>query len=255
MAQGPQQFTPSQILEAGRRAENEGRVEYAIQFYRHLTDHLARTPEAAVARDALTRLGAATVAATAPNPAATSHPAPENGHYYNGSGGPFHGPAAAAAPSTGPMQARPAPAPGAGGALIVRQPANGAASHAQDAAARRRLLVPRSRRRYRTGRFVARAFTVIGFAVITVGTVVLGASLLARSATIAGVLPDLIAAQQLIGTAAGVSLILLGMVQVLGGQLARAIFDTASTNRDLVAYSRARATFDAGLGDEPPPAG
>ena len=48
-----QQYTPSQILEAGRRAEAEGRTEYAIQFYRHLIDSHAGAPEAEAAHDAL----------------------------------------------------------------------------------------------------------------------------------------------------------------------------------------------------------
>ena len=53
MAQNSQQFTSTQILEAGQRAEVEGRLEYAIQFYRHLTDHLPRSADAMIAREAL----------------------------------------------------------------------------------------------------------------------------------------------------------------------------------------------------------
>ena len=78
MAQGSQNFTPAQILEAGRRAEAEGRVEYAIQFYRHLTDHLARTAEATTAREALHRLGAVAGSSQAPNGGAV------NGHHHIG---------------------------------------------------------------------------------------------------------------------------------------------------------------------------
>jgi hypothetical protein len=50
------QFTPAQILEAGRRAEAEGKIDYAVQFYRHLTDHYARAPEATDAWASLRRL-------------------------------------------------------------------------------------------------------------------------------------------------------------------------------------------------------
>lgn len=57
MVQGTPQFTPTQVLDAGRRAEAEGKIDYAIQFYRHLTDHYSFTPEAAGAREALARIG------------------------------------------------------------------------------------------------------------------------------------------------------------------------------------------------------
>lgn len=53
-----QQFTPPQLLEAGQRAEVEGRLDLAAQFYRHLTEHFAFTPEAAEARNGLGRVGA-----------------------------------------------------------------------------------------------------------------------------------------------------------------------------------------------------
>lgn len=53
-----QQFTAPQLLEAGHRAEVEGRLDLAAQFYRHLTEHFAFTPEAAEARNGLGRVGA-----------------------------------------------------------------------------------------------------------------------------------------------------------------------------------------------------
>jgi hypothetical protein len=55
----PTQFTPAQLLESGRRAETEGRLDLAVQFYRHLTDNFAYTAEAAEAHNALGRVGAA----------------------------------------------------------------------------------------------------------------------------------------------------------------------------------------------------
>ena len=53
------QFTPPQLLEAGHRAEAEGKLDLAAQFYRHLTEHYVYTPEAAEARNGLGRIGAA----------------------------------------------------------------------------------------------------------------------------------------------------------------------------------------------------
>jgi hypothetical protein len=58
MVQTSQQFTPQQLLEAGHRAEGEGKFDLAAQFYRHLTEHYSYTAEAAEARNGLGRVGA-----------------------------------------------------------------------------------------------------------------------------------------------------------------------------------------------------
>ena len=54
---GSPQFTAKQLLDAGRRAESEGRLDLAHQFYGHLSDHYGHAPEAAEGRDGLARLG------------------------------------------------------------------------------------------------------------------------------------------------------------------------------------------------------
>lgn len=59
MVHASSQFTPPQLLEAAHRAEAEGKLDLAAQFYRHLTDHHAHTAEAAEARNGLGRIGAA----------------------------------------------------------------------------------------------------------------------------------------------------------------------------------------------------
>jgi hypothetical protein len=60
------QFTPHQLLDAGRRAEAERRPDLAVQFYGYLVEHFSEALEAAEAHDALERIGAqARVAATA----------------------------------------------------------------------------------------------------------------------------------------------------------------------------------------------
>jgi hypothetical protein len=56
--QGSQQFTPRQLLDAGRHAEAEGKLDLAHQFYRHLADHYGYTPEAAEGRNRLARIEA-----------------------------------------------------------------------------------------------------------------------------------------------------------------------------------------------------
>jgi len=59
MVQASAQFSPAQLLDAGRRAEAEGNLDLAAQFYRHLNEHHAYTAEAAEARSGLGRIGAA----------------------------------------------------------------------------------------------------------------------------------------------------------------------------------------------------
>jgi hypothetical protein len=53
------QLTPAQLIDAGRRAEAQGRQDLAVQFYRYLTDYFAEAVEAAEAHNALGRIGAA----------------------------------------------------------------------------------------------------------------------------------------------------------------------------------------------------
>jgi hypothetical protein len=59
MVHTSQQLTPPQLLEAGHRAESEVKLDLAMQFYRHLTEHYAYTGEAAEARNGIGRIGAA----------------------------------------------------------------------------------------------------------------------------------------------------------------------------------------------------
>mgnify|MGYP001059118819 CR=1 FL=1 len=58
MLQAAPQFSPLQLLDAGRRAEAEGNVDAAFQFYRRTVDQYAYTAEAAEAFDGLVRLKA-----------------------------------------------------------------------------------------------------------------------------------------------------------------------------------------------------
>ncbi len=56
MAQSQMQYSPAQILAAGRRAENDGRREYALQFFQHILDQYPNSPEAGHAREAVARM-------------------------------------------------------------------------------------------------------------------------------------------------------------------------------------------------------
>src|SRR5262245_35681958 len=56
MAQASLQYTPVQVLQAARRAEAEGKMDYALQFYRHLVEQHSSSPEAQEAREGLFRI-------------------------------------------------------------------------------------------------------------------------------------------------------------------------------------------------------
>jgi hypothetical protein len=82
------QLTPAQLVDAGRRAEAEGRADLAVRFYGHLTRHFAETAEAAEAHGALGRIEArqADSAVWPPTPLVRSErrPTPEPERYAAG---------------------------------------------------------------------------------------------------------------------------------------------------------------------------
>jgi hypothetical protein len=129
----PTQFTPAQLLESGRRAENEGKLDLAVQFYRHLTDNFAYTAEAAEAHNALGRVGAAQSQIW--QPAGNIH-VNGNGAHHNGSSMHANG-VQAATPARG-----------------ARPP-------------RRRPVAPCDH--YRTGRAMARIFSGLGWLIVALG--------------------------------------------------------------------------------------
>jgi hypothetical protein len=173
-----QQLTPPQLLEAGHRAETQGRHDLAAQFYRHLTEHFAFTPEAAEARNGLGRLGAAHRLW----PAA-------NGAHANGAARP---------------QRRPSSAP---------------------------------RNYYRMGHALAWLLTMAGWSAVGCGFGAPGAYLGLQTIALLA-MPDL-PLQQVMAMAAGLTG--LGLLLLLSGQIARAVFDQANALRELVAQERVRA--------------
>ena len=48
------QYTPAQVLETARRAEADGQFDYADQAFRHILDVFPTSPEATLAREAIT---------------------------------------------------------------------------------------------------------------------------------------------------------------------------------------------------------
>lgn len=183
MVQTSQQFTPPQLLEAGHRAESEGRLDLASQFYRHLTEHYAFTGEAAEARNGLGRVGAAQSQVWHSNGAAQANGA-------------------------------------------VRAP-------------RRRPVAPRDH--YRIGRALAKLVSGLGWLAVIFGLAAptLHAAL-GHFAPSAG-LPTFGLTQVLIAAASAIGI---GLLVVISGQIARAVFDQANATRDLVALERAKLGSD-----------
>ena len=192
MVHGSQQFTPKQLLDAGQRAEAEGRLDLAHQFYEHLSDRYGHAPEATEGRNRLAR-----IAAGGPYP-----------QVWESNG---------AIPTGGVANAR-AALGGAGRAKRVAR-----------------------RHEYRIGRALAALASGLGGLAIVAALLALGAGVAADFAPVPA-LQELKSAYDLLPRAAGA--LLAGAASLLGGQMARALFDQASATRELLALERAKAGLE-----------
>jgi hypothetical protein len=254
MAPTAAQFSPGQILEAGRRAENDGRVGYAIQFYRHLTDNHNWSPEAAVAKEALTRLANFRPAGDAPTSGglAQQPPAPQQqswpgnvqGGPGNGHGAPAPGSANGARPASPPNGTAPiaypqvqapmrAPAVNGHGSMHV-----GTADRSEHAL----LRLPAPQRRYRIGSVVAWLLFGIGLAMMAVGLALAGLQLVGFK--VPGSLGTMLGFTG--GLPGAMAIFTVGVTQVFAAQLGRALFDTANAASDLAMIERAKIAHAAG---------
>lgn len=219
--QSAAQFTPEQLIVAGRRAETQGQTGYALQFYRYLAEKYPNTTEAYEARDALFRLHGSESLATPP---------------------PANQPSQAAQRPTAQPRARPpAPpevpqAPSRSQSALLSVPTTDNAVQHVDRRGRRSTSrhepEVQSSPGYRTGRFVAAILSTLGWLLLlssvlgAVGTVALLAVKAAPKA-----LHDLATANLLIVVGGLAASFLLGLLCVFAGQVARATFDTADTTR------------------------
>jgi len=220
MAQASPQFSAAQILEAGRRAEADGRTDYAVQFYRHLTDHHGRSPEAASAREALGRLATrrpteSTGANGHANSKANGHAAAETTH------SPVPAQAATSEQARRPVQ------PGTAIAIAPVGSRRGA------------VTLPEPRDHYRLGRTIARLVGAVGWLFVLAGVTagVLSIVALTSPGAVAGLAR--FGGAQLIGVVPAGATLLAGVATVFLAQLARALFDMANAARDTAAVSRA----------------
>ena len=220
----PPQFTPGQILEAGQRAETEGRIDFAQQFYRHLVDHYPGTPEAGAAQQRLARLfpqqPAMTNGGWPPPPQQPERQQVGQPHFQAPPAQPFGMPRGGE-PAFPPWPPQP-PMPST--ALLPR-------------IAQRTVSLPLPVRDYRAGRTLARIMTWLGVAQVLVGIGLIPVAILS---------PRSLSAMPLLGTlaggpVAGAGIMLAGLVQIVLGQLIRAVLDQANAARDLAAVARAQA--------------
>lgn len=238
MAQTGQTFTAAEVLRAGLQAEAEGRLDYAVQFFRHLTDHHAHSAEAGEARAGLQRI--------AGRRASELQQQPESWQYAPGLKQQRAGAQPDPRPQV-PQGARAAPRqegskPAATGVAVVQRQQHVAAAHPPagtvGVAASEPMPLPPVERRYLVGRIVSGLMQVVGGL-----TAVLGIGLLGFAVVAGGTVP-----MPIFGTVAiaGPTLFVLGLVLVFWGQVARAIFDAANATRDLAAIERAKAERKSG---------
>lgn len=216
------QYSPEQLIEAGRRAEAQGQVAYALQFYRFLAEQFPQSQEGAEARDALYRLSAP--AAEPPRPPATL-PVQQRGTRGGPAAGPALGSLSAGEPTTARPDlraGRPEPSLTSDHGEVPPSRARRAQVEFDEPAA---VLPPKV---YRVGRFVAAMLNAIGWLTL-LGFLVLVPTVLA-ALTVRGFprpLKELIAGNVLVFGGAAFGMLVLGLFAVFAAQVARATFDTA----------------------------
>ena len=202
------QFSPRQVLDAARRAESDGRNDYAIQFYMHVLAHQTSAIEAAEANEGLRRLepgGLAQQRAGGQSlPAITT-----NG--FDNAGQPQVDPGTGPIRKSQAQKSRPRPD------RSRRSPPTG---HSNSP--------PHQRKRYRLGRFVAGLLGATGFLMAIAGITSLGANaMLWLTKADVGLLP-MLATNPLFAA----SVVGLACVMILLSQMAKATFDGVSVRSD-----------------------
>jgi hypothetical protein len=242
MAPTAAQFSPGQILEAGRRAENDGRIGYALQFYRHLTDHHARTPEAAIAKEALSRLAHFRPEATTGQPAPAPAPVMDRDTtqpYQNGGWQPQQ-----SGTTAGAQAASIAARPVAWAAPLQTQlpQAVPGLARVSSASAAAPLRLPPAEQRYRVGQAVAWLLILAGLSLMAASVILL--ALHATGMKLPGTLGVLLGFSG--GIPGAAALFTVGVTQVFAAQIGRALFDSANATRDLALIERAKIAHAAG---------
>lgn len=237
------QFTPGQMLEAGRRAEIQGHPDQAVHIYRFLVEQHPQSIEGASAQEALRRLSAprrrevdpATLPPAQAPPAAprnreVAQPLahdlqfrPPNGH---GPQAPFHAPTPRGLDAMElPPQAAPRAVPLQPVPSVIPQTAT------LPSVLHQHVALPAARGHYGVGRVLAWIITVVG-AIAVIGSLVLMGVILAGMGALLG-------AAAAFGLTPLIGGIVAGAALVLFGQIALAIFDTANATQDTARVLRA----------------
>lgn len=211
-------FTAAEVLRAGLQAEADGKYDYAVQFFRHLTDHHAHSPEAHEARAALQRIA--------------SRRAPDQARLDQRAANGAHATRQQSAPAQ-PVLVHTAAQPSAHEPPRAAGQAAAATANSPAAQQNKGTSLPPPGRRYLVGRIMAMLFVVLGWLMAALGLLLLGLGMV-----IGGNLPLVSKLGSTVIT--GPALVLLGCALIFWGQLARAIFDTANAARDLAAIERLR---------------
>ncbi len=246
MAQTQVQYTPVQVLQAARRAEAEGKMDYALQFYRHIVEHHGTAIEAQEAREGLFRIaewrwGEARIARrqeaatangysgqpqqqqqqpqqpqqqrTSPASVATANPQQQS---YTPE------PADAAVPMTGATRMP----------QIIAREAAAQAAEGNDAPVAYKA-------RYRAARFIALLLSGCGWASVLGGVAV---ALLAFADATADISAAVLLGLPL-GVVLGVPAAVIGLVLIVTGYLAVAVFESTNATLEQLSMRRRRAGY------------
>jgi hypothetical protein len=224
MVQTSMQFTPVQVLQAARRAEAEGKMDYALQFYRHLVEQHGTTAEAQEAREGLFRIaewrwGEARVARTRESGGQAAQPAAQPPSQPSGGQRVYNvGNQSAASGYADPQQAH------------VAMPRVARAQESD---------VPPFQPRFRLSKVVAHALSAVGWAMLLGG-------LFAAVAGAGGFVGELSAISFFglpLGVLVGAPALVFGLGFIVAGQIAAAVFETTNATLELVAIERGRTSF------------
>ena len=212
---GTNQFTPRQVLDAGRRAESDGKWNYAVQFYQHVVAHHPQSPEANEADQALRRL-----AVDGEQRYGASTPTSANGAYGSRGASPVTQPAVSITPQQRSTHRASAKGQVENGAQAERVRTRTDSEGMPTAA--RVLGTPRGKR-YRLGRFIATLIGLGGFSVLITGL----ASLCAFVFTlVVGGLPPVVSGL-IFSPLVSAGMIAAACPLILLAQMAKAIFHLA----------------------------
>ena len=240
------QFTPAQILDAARRAESDGRTDYALKFYGHLVEQFPNSPEGVAASEALARLsppafGDGRYPSGAPAQANTAGYAQGQAHGYNhGQGVGQFSAAGAAAHNGGPNLSSVAAGVDFRGGYEEEHRGRRRGGHSdprRHAQGEDDLAVMGAGRGYLIGRALALFVVWSGVLVALIGCGVVGSILFNVTVLldVLGLVPGFK------GLSSGALAVAGGIGLIFVGQLAQAVFEIANAARDISWLSRYQA--------------